>query len=194
MGAHQDGRGGAVIAALVTSTKKWNQYEEMEPMNKEIARGPSLEAQDSRQPHGERQCDEVTASHALVSEGIGSAVRPAISPPVSPSTVENYKTETDGSQCGNQSGSQSVKKPNCYECKHRGGLVWDAHSECNHPKIEPADRILTIFMLGKGIRGGALKRLNISYNQHGYANGWFNWPLNFDPVWLDTCDGFEAKT
>lgn len=141
---------------------------------------------------GEDLC-EVTASPAPVSEGIGSAVSPAVSPPVSPSTVENYKTETDGSQCGNQSGSQSVKKPNCYECKYRGDLVWDAHSECKHPKIEPADRFLSVIMMGRGIRSGALKRLNISYSQHGYENGWFNWPMNFDPVWLDTCDGFEKR-
>jgi hypothetical protein len=24
-------------------------------------------------------------------------------------------------------------------------------------------------------------------------NGWFCWPFNFDPVWLEACDGFKAK-
>lgn len=28
---------------------------------------------------------------------------------------------------------------------------------------------------------------------HGVAHGWFNWPWNFDPVWLVACEGFEAK-
>ena len=160
-------------------------------MNSEELRRQQAAA-DSAAQHGEGPCEEATASRAHGQKAIAEQVSPAVSPPVSPRTDENYKTESDGSQRGNQSGTGN-EKPNCYECKHRGGLVWDAHSECKHPKIEPADRILTIVMMGRGIRGGVLKRLNISYNQHGYANGWFNWPLNFDPVWLDTCDGFEAK-
>jgi hypothetical protein len=28
---------------------------------------------------------------------------------------------------------------------------------------------------------------------HGICNGWFIWPINFDPVWLENCDGFESK-
>lgn len=28
---------------------------------------------------------------------------------------------------------------------------------------------------------------------NGIKNGWFFWPLNFDPVWLENCDGFTAK-
>ena len=39
----------------------------------------------------------------------------------------------------------------------------------------------------------AMKRLNISGNAHGIKSGWFYWPINFDPVWLESCNGFEAK-
>ena len=46
-------------------------------------------------------------------------------------------------------------------------------------------------------RGGPLPmmrtELNVEGNPHGRRNGWFNWPMNFDPVWLTCCDGFEAK-
>ena len=77
-------------------------------------------------------------------------------------------------------------KPNCYECKWRQNLVYDCHSKCAHPKIEPGDEFLSILGMG-----GALKRLNISGNPHGIRMGWFAWPINFDPVWLETCDGFE---
>jgi hypothetical protein len=28
-------------------------------------------------------------------------------------------------------------------------------------------------------------------NQHGIDNGWFRWPLNFDPRWLISCSGFS---
>jgi len=26
-----------------------------------------------------------------------------------------------------------------------------------------------------------------------YDCKWFIWPVNFDPVWLENCDGFEPK-
>lgn len=35
--------------------------------------------------------------------------------------------------------------------------------------------------------------VHVKGNPHGIKNGWFNWPWNFDPTWLETCDGFEAK-
>lgn len=63
-------------------------------------------------------------------------------------------------------------KPNCYNCKHRCDLTWDAHSRCNHP-----DK----------------RRLVVIGNRHGIKNGWFNWPWNFDPTWVEYCDGFENK-
>jgi len=46
-------------------------------------------------------------------------------------------------------------------------------------------------LLLSGMSDGAVKRLNISANRHGIEHGWCLWPLNFDPVWLETCDGFE---
>lgn len=58
-------------------------------------------------------------------------------------------------------------KPNCYKCKHRGEIPGDCHSSC---------RNVTAI---------------VNANNHGVKNGWFYWPLNFDPVWLEACDGFE---
>jgi len=37
------------------------------------------------------------------------------------------------------------------------------------------------------------EELNIKADPHGIKNGWFNFPWNFDPVWLLYCDGFEPK-
>ena len=84
-------------------------------------------------------------------------------------------------------------KPNCYQCKHRTGIPGDAHSECKHPAVNDCDRVVAPIALNTGIRSQALKRLNVSGNPHGIKNGWFFWPINFDPVWLETCDGFEPK-
>ena len=57
--------------------------------------------------------------------------------------------------------------PDCYECKHRGTIPGDAHSRCNNPEAKV-----------KGHPGGI-------------KDGWFYHPVNFDPVWLLECDGFE---
>ena len=88
----------------------------------------------------------------------------------------------------------------CYKCKHRGTIPGDAHSCCNHPEARKAtggdvdvfSGIVAMFSNPKGIIEAALK-LNIQANPHGICSGWFNWPANFDPVWLENCDGFEEK-
>ena len=116
-------------------------------------------------------------------------VSPAISLAIAPND-ENYKTESVASKSSNQSGSRN-EKPNCYECKHRRSVPGDAHSECVNPLISDTDRIITGFALLAGQRSAAMKILNVSGSRHGIKSGWFYWPLNFDPVWLETCDGFE---
>ena len=35
--------------------------------------------------------------------------------------------------------------------------------------------------------------LNVQGHPTGIRNGWFNWPFNFDPTWLQSCDGFTPK-
>jgi len=60
-----------------------------------------------------------------------------------------------------------MDKPNCYECSHRRTIPGDAHTRCNNHEAK------------------------VSGNAHGIRSGWFLWPLNFDPVWLESCDGFS---
>jgi len=55
----------------------------------------------------------------------------------------------------------------CYRCVHRLDIPGDAHSRCNNHAA------------------------NVTGSRHGIEHGWFMWPLNFDPVWLDFCDGFS---
>jgi hypothetical protein len=40
---------------------------------------------------------------------------------------------------------------------------------------------------------GGPKYAKVKANPHGVANGWFLWPMNFDPVWLEDCELFEKK-
>jgi len=91
-------------------------------------------------------------------------------------------------------------KSNCYRCKHRGDIPGDAHSCCNHPATKtdknPLAEMMAIFAsVGRAnpVIGDSANQLNIKANEHGVKKGWFNWPYNFDPVWLENCDGFENK-
>jgi len=130
---------------------------------------------------------------------LGSLVSEAISPAVSQATVngrELLKTETHTNKSCSQSGEKSSTKTNCYECKHRGGVDYSHHSSCKHPILStvPGGDFLPLFWMLKGLKSPFEKRLNVTYSQHGFNNGWFFWPMNFDPVWLETCDGFEQAT
>jgi len=91
-------------------------------------------------------------------------------------------------------------KTNCYKCKWCGNVPGSAHICCNHPSVKPAMdnpmmRIAGIFSsVGRfpPIIANS-PELNIKGNPFGIARGWFNFPFDFDPVWLDNCDGFELK-
>ena len=79
---------------------------------------------------------------------------------------------------------------NCYKCKYRWSVPGNTHSCCRHPKV---------LKIGQFECFTALVLLNkspfqITANPHGVKNGWFMWPLNFDPVWLESCEGFTNIT
>lgn len=63
-----------------------------------------------------------------------------------------------------------TKSPNCRACKHSRRLPGDCHLMCVPPK-------------------GVITQKN----PHGVRNGWCFWPLNFDPIWIEACNSFEAK-
>ena len=60
-----------------------------------------------------------------------------------------------------------MNKPDCYKCVHRRSIPGNAHSRCNN-------------IIAK-----------TKWNEHGVKMGWAFHPINFDPVWLETCDGFS---
>ncbi len=93
-----------------------------------------------------------------------------------------------------------MSKPNCYECKHRRDLLGDCHSRCEHPALrdvmnDPLTQILSLLgAVGRSFPIDIfIEGIKVTGNEHGVKNGWFCWPFNFDPTWLETCDGFEAK-
>jgi hypothetical protein len=74
--------------------------------------------------------------------------------------------------------------PNCYACKHRRDLPGSAHSQCGPGGMRG---LLVGILVGRGeLQGPTL-------NPHGVRNGWANWPLDYDPVWVEYCTGFTPK-
>jgi len=86
-----------------------------------------------------------------------------------------------------------MEKPNCYKCKWRGSVAGSHHSSCNHPKAKID--LPPMMGLMSALSGGSMPPLKtglkVKGNMQGVRGGWFNHPLNFDPVWLEECDGFE---
>jgi hypothetical protein len=58
-------------------------------------------------------------------------------------------------------------KKKCYDCVHRLEVAGSAHSRCNSVKAK------------------------VEGHPQGIKNGWFCWPINFDPTWLVSCSGFS---
>ena len=84
----------------------------------------------------------------------------------------------------------------CYKCKHRGSVAGSCHSSCHHPDIEDSKRFLHLLVvMGVGATAvGGKDGWLIKGDPHGVQKGWFQWPDNFDPVWIVGCGGYEAKT
>ena len=89
-----------------------------------------------------------------------------------------------------------MTKPNCYDCVYRRDLPGSAHSSCAHPAaITRTSALLEAFAI-MGVGGADLKgaaALGVTGHADGIRHSWFNWPRNFDPTWLLTCNGFKTK-
>lgn len=84
----------------------------------------------------------------------------------------------------------------CYKCPHHKTTPGDAHLECDHP-IARAVGPNMLIAFGTGIANGFninLKSpdgpltISVYGKEHGIREGWFAWPINFDPIWLESCN------
>ena len=60
-------------------------------------------------------------------------------------------------------------KPDCFKCDFKRAVPGNCHIECKN--------------LGALVVG----------DRRGIKNGWFFWPLLFDPTWLVSCNGFKER-
>ncbi len=90
--------------------------------------------------------------------------------------------------------SLGFDKPNCYNCIHRKQLGWSAHSQCSALKTIQGIENLNPETINLLITGGKIRVPGVKFHSHGIANGWANWPSNFDPTWLEECRFYEKKS
>lgn len=76
---------------------------------------------------------------------------------------------------------------NCSTCAFRESISGDCHSKCNYPRIPSKERVL-ISMLGMVNPDELNKFTHTNFNftvpDHALQSGYFNFPENFDPVWI----------
>ncbi len=106
-----------------------------------------------------------------------------------PKAEQNYmlavRADLQAVFSGNPKGRRMMQE--CYDCKYRGEIPGDCHSKCDYPGLN--NGLLDMFADNTAIR----RKLNIKGNPQGIRHGWFMWPCNFDPTWLENCDGFKQK-
>lgn len=89
-------------------------------------------------------------------------------------------------------------KPDCFKCRWRGHVPGSAHSVCCHPYNkelldDPMLKMMGVFASVGRVELPAMadERLKIKANPTGIRGGWFHYPFDFDPCWLEQCEGFE---
>ncbi len=87
----------------------------------------------------------------------------------------------------------------CYSCRWRVPCKGSAHSECHHPRTKegwgnPTARLFAIFASVGRCDATIYNDGIVTLSEHGVKNGWANYPYNFDPTWIKTCEGYEPKS
>jgi|GEM_PF-3364531 len=84
---------------------------------------------------------------------------------------------------------QDNHKPDCMSCKHRMTLPGETHSMCKLGATDKAT-IEAIVRFGTAMIYNPLDAYGVS---SAIAKGWFDWPFNYDPLWLIRCFGYTKQ-
>lgn len=92
------------------------------------------------------------------------------------------------------------KRPDCSECRYQGTVPGSCHSSCRHPGTKKVMENLELQVQAQSKAAGKYRpmiakglSIRVKGDPNGIEQGWFNWPWNFDPIWLVECDGFKEK-
>lgn len=86
---------------------------------------------------------------------------------------------------------------NCANCKHKGAVVPGSSHHISCTLVGDITAQLEIALLR--LRGRELVFKDkttgkqtplVVLDQHGVRNGWCDWPIQFDPIWVKECAGY----
>lgn len=76
----------------------------------------------------------------------------------------------------------------CNTCQYAGSIPGNAHITCNSPLFKnETDK----FIVSIAIMGGTL--IGPKFDSYGVAQGWAQWPVEFDPVWMESGCGLHSS-
>lgn len=77
------------------------------------------------------------------------------------------------------------KKNDCYNCPHRVEIPGSAHSACHVLPVAQRVQLASYLITGNVPTISINDQPVLTFNRIGVENGWCNWPIDFDPVWVE---------
>ena len=75
---------------------------------------------------------------------------------------------------------------NSSNCKYKTNVAGNAHIGCNFPLMDEQAKINIAMIMLTANRNSNLKtNFGFTVGDHAVFNGWFNFPLDFDPSWIE---------
>jgi len=77
----------------------------------------------------------------------------------------------------------------CDTCSYVGpAMAGNCHNTCNSPVFKSENDKFVVLV--NNIRG---PRVGPRFSSHAAMNGWANWPLEFDPIWMESDCGLHSS-
>jgi hypothetical protein len=77
---------------------------------------------------------------------------------------------------------------NCHDCIYKKSIPGNTHISCAGPatilKSETVSYLLAIAPSSIVIENKPI----VTIDEHGTKKGWAYWPINFDPIWIISCN------
>lgn len=82
---------------------------------------------------------------------------------------------------------------NCYSCKFKRNIPGNNHISCAKAKNENSASLMLVSILDRHKFQQILNQVyNFSVPDYAITSGWFQFPMNFDPSWIQgKCSQFE---
>lgn len=77
----------------------------------------------------------------------------------------------------------------CHKCKFVGTVIGSAHKSCKVLADTKLDILIASGLAEIQIskKDGTESKPAVEVNPWGKSHGWADWPIQFDPIWIDSC-------